>query len=78
MRKEIELDILANSRLAETNSKNVPTIMGCIIISVIYGTARLSWINLFFMWGWIILACHITYTWFKIKKIIMEQRKNGG
>ena len=77
MREDIQLDILANSRLAETNSKNVPIIMGCIIISILYGTARLSWINLIFMWLWIILACHVTYTWFKTRKIIVERRING-
>ena len=77
MRKDIQLDILANSRLAKNNSKNTPIIMGCIIISMIYGTARLSYINLFFMWIWIIIACSVAYYWAKAENLIMEQRKNG-
>ena len=78
MRKQIELDILANSRIAVANSYFVPLAIGCIIISTMYGIARPSYINLFFMWLWIVLACFSALKLVKNKKKIKEMRKDGS
>lgn len=76
--REIELDILANSRLAISTSHYFPLMVGCIIISTLYGVARLSWINLLFMWIWLALAGWAFFRYNKSKKRIMELRKNGS
>ena len=76
--REIELDILANSRLAVANSYYLPIIIGCIIVSVIYGAARLSYINLFLIWIWILLAGIGSYKFMISTKRIKELRKNGS
>lgn len=76
--RETELDILTNSRLAVSNSCYFPMVIGCIIVSTIYGVAKFSCLNILFQWVWLVLAVWILYKSNKSKKHIMELRKNGS
>jgi len=67
--------ILANSRIAIVNSYNIPIMIGCVIISTMYGIARPSLINLFFMWGWLAIAGWIFFNFNKAKKEILRLNK---
>ena len=70
-------DILANSRMAVNYSIYVPSVMGCVILSLIYSMAN-TLMGYIFQWIWIILACASYYKLRKTSKKIKEYRKNGS
>ena len=72
-----EQEILANSRLSVNYAVHVPSIMGCVILSLIYSMAH-SLMGYIFQWLWILLACASYYKMSKETKRIKEMKKNGS
>jgi len=71
MRKEVEEVLIKNSRIACANSFWMPTIIGCIIISVIYLTAG----NILFQWVWIFLSIYSFYKREQNIKLVKKEIK---
>ena len=51
-----EEKILANSRLTVINSRLVPVMMGCLVLSGVYFSSAVDYSNIFFGWTWAIIA----------------------